>query len=64
LIVFKEFASSFLFIVSCLIFAISAYLLYWVIIMPLLAIIPFLLFLVTGFISFYISRKLGAKKDE
>ena len=59
----KEFASSFLFIVSCLIFAISAYLLYWAIIMPLLAIIPFLISLVIGLLCFYSSRKLDSKKS-
>ena len=64
LLALKEFASSFLFIVSCLIFAISAYLLYWAIIMPLLAIIPFLISLVTGLLCFYISKKLDTKKDK
>ena len=58
----KEFASSFLFIVSCLLFLISAYLLYWAVMMPLLAIIPFLISLGTGLLFFYSSKKLDAKK--
>lgn len=60
----KEFASSFLYIVSWFIFAISAYLLYWVIIMPLLAIVPFLFSLGTGFLCFYCSRKLVVRKKD
>jgi hypothetical protein len=59
LLALKEFASSFLLIMSWFIFAISAYLLYWAIIMPLIAIIPFLTSLVTGLLCFYCSRKLG-----
>jgi len=64
LLALREFASSFLFIVSCLIFAISAFLLYWAVIMPILAIIPFLISLVTGLLCFYSSRKLDTKKDK
>jgi len=44
----KEFASSFLLIVNWLIYAISAYLLFCTIVMPLLAIIPFLISIVIG----------------
>ena len=62
LMVFKEFASSLLLIVSWFIFAISAYLLYWTIIMPLLAIIPFLISLISGLLCFYCSRKLDDRK--
>lgn len=58
----KEFASSFLLIVSWFIFVVSAYLLYWTIIMPLLAIIPFLIFLCSGLLCFYCSRKLDDRK--
>ncbi len=60
----KEFISSFLLIISWFSFAISAYLLYWTIVMPILAIIPFLLSLVFGLFCFYCSNKLGkGKKD-
>lgn len=59
----REFASSFLLIVSWLLFAISAYLLYWTIIMPLLAFIPFLISLFSGILCFYFSKKLDRKQD-
>lgn len=58
----KEFASSFLLIVSWFIFAVSAYLLYWTIIMPLLAIIPFFISLTSGLLCLYCSRKLDDRK--
>ncbi|MGJ7922603.1 hypothetical protein [Neobacillus sp. LXY-4] len=58
----KEFASSFLLIVSWFIFAVSAYLLYWTIIMPILAIIPFLISLISGFLCLLCSRKLDGRK--
>ena len=60
--VIKEFASSLLLIISLFIFVISAYLLYWTIIMPLVAIIPFLISLVSGLLCFYCSRKLDGEK--
>jgi len=60
----KEFASSFLLIVSWFIFAISAYLLYWAIIMPLLALIPFLISLVIGLLCFFCSKKLDVSKED
>ena len=58
LIVFKEFASSILLMVSWFIFAISAYLLYWTIVMPLLAIIPFLISLSSGLLCFTVQENL------
>jgi hypothetical protein len=59
----KEFAASFLLIVSWFIFAITAYLLYWTIVMPILAIIPFLISLSIGLVCFYLSKKIdGGKK--
>lgn len=58
----KEFVSSFLFIVSLLIFSISAYLLYWTMIMPLLAILPFLISLSSGLVCFYLSKKLDDRR--
>ena len=58
---FKELTSSFLLIISWFLFAISAYLLYWTIIMPGYAIIPFLLFVAAGLLCFYSSRKLDGK---
>lgn len=57
----KDFLSSFLFITSLLIFAISAYLLYWAIIMPLWAFIPFCLVLSAGLLCFYCSKKLDIR---
>ena len=60
----KEFASSILLITSWIIFAISAYLFYWVIIMPYLAIIPFLLSLAAGLLCFFGSRILDVKKEK
>ncbi|MFC4323002.1 hypothetical protein [Litchfieldia salsa] len=58
----KEFMSSLLFIVGWFVLAISAYLLYWAIIMPILAIIPFLISLGTGLLCLYCSRKLDVRK--
>ncbi|WP_238018739.1 hypothetical protein [Oceanobacillus jordanicus] len=63
LLVLKEFVSSILLIVSWFIFAISAYLLYWTIVMPLLAIIPFFISLAIGLLYFFISRKLDVRKN-
>lgn len=60
----KEFASSLLFIFSMFIFAISAYLLFWVIVMPALAIIPFLILLCSGLLCFYYSKKLDDRKKK
>ncbi len=60
----KEFASSFLLIVSWFIFAISTYLLYWVIVIPYLAIIPFLISLISGLLCFYCSRKLDDRRKD
>ncbi|WP_406686564.1 hypothetical protein [Rossellomorea vietnamensis] len=58
---FKELASSFLLIISWFLFAISAYLLYWTVIMPEYVIIPFLLFAAAGLLCFYSSRKLDGR---
>ncbi|GAB3069310.1 hypothetical protein [Virgibacillus ainsalahensis] len=60
----KEFASSFLLIFSWFIFALCAYLLYWTIIMPLLAMIPFLISLSSGLLCFYFSRKLDDRNKK
>ncbi|WP_332647047.1 hypothetical protein [Lysinibacillus sp. 54212] len=60
--IIKEFASSILLIVSWFIFAISAYLLFWTIIMPGLAIVPFLISFISGLLCYNISRKLDASK--
>ncbi|MCR8848413.1 hypothetical protein NQ095_08370 [Rossellomorea sp. SC111] len=59
---FKELTSSFLLIISWFLFAISAYLLYWTIIMPSYAIIPFLLIAASGLLCFYSSRKLDGRR--
>ncbi|WGG44617.1 hypothetical protein [Rossellomorea sp. DA94] len=59
---FKELSSSFLLIISWFLFAISAYLLYWTVIMPEYVIIPFLLFVAAGLLCFYSSRKLDGRK--
>lgn len=47
-----------LFTYSWFIFIVSAYLLYWIIIMPTLVIIPFLISSIFGLLCFYFSRKL------
>ena len=60
----KEFASSLLFIFSLFIFAVSAYLLFWVIVMPKLAIIPFLILLCFGLFCFNYSKKLDDRKKK
>jgi uncharacterized membrane protein len=59
---FKELTSSFLMIISWFLFALSAYLLYWTIIMPDYVIIPFLIFIAVGLLCFYGSRKLDGRK--
>lgn len=60
----KEFLSSLLFILSCFVFAISAYLLYWTIIMPIIVIIPFLISLFSSLLLYHLSRKLDDRKNE
>jgi hypothetical protein len=52
----QEFASSFLLIISWLIFVVSGYLLYWTCIMPELVIIPFLFSVGLGFLCRYLAR--------
>ncbi|TMU83554.1 hypothetical protein FGG79_19175 [Bacillus sp. BHET2] len=59
---FKELTSSFILIISWFLFAISAYLLYWTIIMPEYAIIPILIIIAIGLLCFYSSRKLDGRK--
>lgn len=58
----KDFASSFLLIISWLLFSLCAYALYWTIVIPGLAIVPFLVFLISSLICFYCSRKLNARR--
>lgn len=55
----QEFASSFLLIVSWLIFVVSGYLFYWTFIMPELVLIPFLFSVGLGFLCRYLARKLN-----
>ncbi|MCA1057651.1 hypothetical protein LCL96_01810 [Rossellomorea aquimaris] len=62
MITFKELTSSLLLIISCFLFAISAYLLYGTIVMPGYVIIPFLLFVAASLLCFYSSRKLDGRK--
>ncbi|BAC12886.1 hypothetical conserved protein [Oceanobacillus iheyensis HTE831] len=62
MVAMKEFLSSLLLIISWFIFAVSAYLLYCTIIMPMLAIIPLLISFVIGFLCFYLSRKLDDRR--
>lgn len=57
----KEFTSSFLFILSWVIFATSAYLLCWTIVMPSLLFIPFLISFISGLLCFYCSKKLDRR---
>lgn len=58
----KDFLSSFLLITSWLIFAISAYLLFWALLMPLWAFFPFCLVLSAGLLCFYFSKKLDNRR--
>lgn len=60
-IIMIDFLSSFLLISSWLLFAISAYLLFWAIIMPILGFIPFCLVLSAGFLCFSCSKKLDSR---
>ena len=64
IVVMKEFLSSCLLIVSWFIFTVSAYLLYWIIIMPTLAIIPFLISLISGLLCFHFSRKIDNRREK
>ncbi|MFT9598742.1 hypothetical protein [Mesobacillus sp.] len=59
----KEFFSSLLFILSILIFAITAYLLYWTIVMPGWFVVPFLISLIIGLVTLYVSKKIGVRKE-
>ncbi|NQD68385.1 hypothetical protein HP456_20970 [Bacillus haikouensis] len=54
---FREFSSSFLLIVSWLIFLISAYLLYWTVVMPGIVIVPFLVSIGLGWTCRHLSRR-------
>ncbi|WNF22976.1 hypothetical protein [Mesobacillus jeotgali] len=58
----KDFLSSLLFILSILIFAITAYLLFWTIMMPGWFVLPFLISLIIGIITFWSSKKLGSQE--
>lgn len=58
----KEFISSGTLILSWFIFAVSAYLLYWTIIMPAAVLHPFLIALILGFLLYYVSKKLDDRK--
>ncbi|GKV56572.1 hypothetical protein NCCP2222_25190 [Sporosarcina sp. NCCP-2222] len=60
--VLKEFASSLLLIISWLLFALSAYALYWSVVIPGLALIPFLVLFVSALLSMYLSMKLVGKR--
>lgn len=60
MVAFRDFLSSFLLVVSWFVFAITAYLLFWTIIMPSIATIPFLISFGVGLMSFYLSRKLAS----
>jgi len=61
----KDFLSSFLLISSWLLFAISAYLFFGAILIPLWAFIPFCLVLSLAILCFYSSKKLNnSRKTE
>ncbi|MGV2939283.1 hypothetical protein AB5I83_06810 [Mesobacillus sp. LC4] len=55
----KDFLSSLLFILSILIFAITAYLLFWTVMMPGWFILPFVISLIMGIVTFWSSKRLG-----
>jgi len=57
----KEFISSLLYITSWLIFVLSGYLLFWVIVMPGIAFIPFGLTFISGLLCRFLSTKLIKK---
>ncbi|MBT2692194.1 hypothetical protein [Bacillus sp. ISL-55] len=59
----KEFFSSLLFILSILIFAITAYLLYWTIVMPGWFIVPFLISLLIGLVTLFVSKRIDKQKE-
>ncbi|PLS17611.1 hypothetical protein CVD28_11500 [Bacillus sp. M6-12] len=58
----QDFLSSFLLICSWLIFAYTAYLFFWAILMPLWAFIPFCIVLSVGLICLYCSKKLDSRR--
>jgi len=59
----KDFLSSLLFILSWLIFAITAYLLFWTVMMPGWFIVPFVISLTVGIVTFWSSKRLGSPKE-
>ncbi|AST96231.1 hypothetical protein BC8716_09845 [Shouchella clausii] len=59
----KDFLSSALLICGWLFTAISAYLLFWTVVTPLWAIIPFLVFLSMGLLCLRISKKLNNRRQ-
>ncbi len=58
----KEFVLSFLLIISWFIFAISVYLLYWAIIMPVLGAIPFLFLSLSVYYASTVQENLMIRK--
>lgn len=64
MVALKEFLSSFLLVVSWFVFAITTYLLFWTIIMPSIAIIPFLISFGVGLMCFYLSKRLDGRRTE
>jgi predicted PurR-regulated permease PerM len=61
---FKEFLSSFLMLISWVVFAITLYLFYWTIVMPAVVLVPFVLSLLIGLLCRYFSKKLDSKESE
>ncbi|PAE89087.1 hypothetical protein CHH72_09595 [Shouchella clausii] len=58
----KDILSSAFLICGWLCMAISAYLLFWTVVTPLWAIIPFLVFISMGLLCFRISKKLNNRR--
>ncbi|PTL23964.1 hypothetical protein DA802_05270 [Shouchella clausii] len=59
----KDFLSSSLLICGWLFIAISAYLLFWIVVTPLWAIIPFLVFFSMGLLNLRTSKKLNNREQ-
>ncbi len=59
----KDFISSLLLICGWLCIAISTYLLFWTVVTPLWAIIPFFVFLSMGLLCLRISKKLNNRRQ-
>ena len=58
----RDFISSFMLVTGWLVVAMSVYMLFWVVVMPGLAFIPFVKVATTAFLLLYGSKKLDGEK--